>query len=50
MQYFSLPVVLIKCFALNPENKFGADPSYQFQEKYKIDAQFRKKLRHRAEG
>jgi len=32
---FSMQIVMNKCFLLNPENKFGADPSYRFLEKHK---------------
>jgi len=32
VQCFSMQVVMDKCFLLNPENKFVADPSY-FREK-----------------
>jgi len=31
---FSMQVVMNKCFLLNPEKKFGADPSCGFQERW----------------
>jgi len=32
---FSMQVVMNKCFLLNPEKKFGPDPSFRFWEKCK---------------
>jgi len=32
---FSMQVVINKCFPLNSEKKFGADPSCRFREKHK---------------
>jgi len=32
---FSMQVVMNKCFLLNPEKNFGADPSGRFREKRK---------------
>jgi len=42
---FSMQVVMNKCFLLNPEKKFGADPSCRFQEKRTFNSG---KWRHRA--
>jgi len=33
MHCFSMQVAMNKCFLLNPEKKFGADPSCSFREK-----------------
>jgi len=38
MQCFSMQVVLNKWFVINLEKKVGADLSYRFREKHKIDA------------
>jgi len=35
LPYFSMQVVINKCFHLNPETKFGEDPSCRFREKRK---------------
>jgi len=35
VHYFSMQVVINKFFLLNPEKKFGADPSCRFREKRK---------------
>jgi len=40
---FSMQVVMIKCFLLNPKKtKFGADPSCQFWENAKSTLNFEK--------
>jgi len=43
-------VVMNKCFLLNLEKQFGADPSCRFQEKRKKRTFNSEKSRHRAEG
>jgi len=49
-----MKIVINKCFLLNPEKKFGADPSCRFQENAKITQLQRtpipKKWCHLAEG
>jgi len=35
VQYLSMQFVMKKCFLLNPEKKFSADPSCRFREKCK---------------
>jgi len=39
-----------KCFLLNPEKRFGADPSCRFREKRKKRTFNSEKWRHWAEG
>jgi len=46
MHCFSMQVVKNKYFLLNPEKKFGANPSCRFRDKRTFNSE---KLRHRAE-
>jgi len=44
---FSMQAVMNRCFLLNPEKNFGANPSCRFWEKRTFNSE---KWRHRAEG
>jgi len=47
---FSMQVVIYKRFLLNPEKRFGADPSCRFQENRKNRTFNFEKWCHRCEG